>query len=295
MAAATSLDLRRMSVETAPSFDRKGVLFEDAKKLGIPVITVAQLPEMQGQGTYGQVYRLDDLVFKVRKVFAGAIGTQTFYPFRLKPEAGKVLPNAIFIEPCSEDTMVKSYQDALDRATAHARLPKSPNLTSCRGLVYIEELNLWAVAYDYVEGPLLRYKIMNRETILKVMICISKALKSLDKAGYPKTDVYNMNVIMKKDGTPVLFDDLAKGDPVPPGSTLSRIKFACNMLYPYLAPDVRYFDRDAEKQLQKFVGPEVARLMIDSQSDEVSMEKCSWDRIADTLQVHLEQTTKTKG
>lgn len=225
-----------------------GLEFEKALRHKIPLYAVKtiRLAPKIGEGYFGEVYKAaipdgSTIVYKIRKRYSQEVK--------------------------SEAITIKSFEDALDRAIAHQNLPKSRYFTECRGIVYVEDLKLWGVSYEFIPGrPSSHFD--DRATMIEVMTHLCQALKILDSHGYPNPDIRGNFII--RDGIPVLFDDLAKGSPShdPQLSVRSRSDFG------------ELFD------VRKFNSVDVFRLHWDCTSKH-SMGEFGWDQIAKTLQENV--------
>jgi len=258
--------------------------FDEALRLGIPVSAIDQLPdEIFGKGGFGQVYRSNSpsgpLVIKIRKPFIRCADDADFYPKRVKKTESKSWEKIAHVGPQDKEKMLGSFVDALGRAKAHSRLPKSPHYTQCLGIVYVRELNVFAVAYNYVHGPLLKEAMPNlQQKALKILYSLSQTLKSLDECGYPYFDFsHHGNVILADGNIPVLFDDLAEGEPSRCVSELSRdnfVQYICDLLAESFKAERHrtMVQRDWDR-----LGPELNALI------DRSVER-TWERIIAALQ-----------
>jgi len=100
------------------------------------------------------------------------------------------------------------YSGALDRVRCRLKLPKSPHIQECLGLVYAEDVNLWGEVYELIDGKRIPTPYQNRKEALKMARGVAETLKMLDQHEYAYHYLRPENVLIKKDGTPVLIGDI---------------------------------------------------------------------------------------
>jgi len=202
-----SIEMKKVNIpcldgEGTLNFESFGAKFQEAIDTKISLYAIKKLPEdALGKGAVGKVYRAGSIVYKVRGQFLLPKPPDVFVLGASPPLIGRQ----------EKGTMIASFEDALDRVKAHQTLPKSPHYPECRGLVYIAEFNVWAVAHDFIEGSDLAKAKLEGDKARKMWAGLCKGLQTLDESGYPYNDLDASNILIRPDGTPVLFDDIASG------------------------------------------------------------------------------------
>jgi len=218
------------------------------KKNDVPVYVIERLPKkILGFGAGGHVYdlsgTLDNSVIKIDKMFSQS-------------------------EPMTiSSDMILSFNHSLGNARALRKLPGDPRVLRCKGIMRVIESNQWGVVYEKIEtectylhhlanicemaAPLPR--------IFSFMRNLALGLQLLDRYGCSQTDLKEENILIRKNGLPVIID-LSKKTP----SIASRQQFGA--------------------LLNKAVGDfdDVSNLVHACSSNQ-SMEEFGWDDVLDAL------------
>jgi hypothetical protein len=265
--------------KTVPYLDQKGSYsvedalcpqFEEARRYNISLYAVKKLSDQKlGAGKSGIVYRAEapdrtPIVYKIEKEF-----------IKRRPHWGTNM-----VRQDNKEMINGSFQFALTCAKAHRNLPKSTHFPNFRGIVYLEELNIFGRAYDFIPGSNLDESIVQSKHPLSMLISLCEALKILDESGYAYHDLIRENVILREDSTAVLFDDIATKSPVhlPNRSMESRRKFG-HFIFSFLSPSGSHEREDLVKEL----GSSLGGIIADCVENKKSMKECSWDHIESVL------------
>jgi len=263
---------------------------------------MAELPdEILGAGFMGQIYRVNaDLVIKIERNALGIRINQIFYPVRLADttlrsidsEVTQGVGSTCFISAVDEGKMIASFQEAMKTARRHGKLPPSPHYAKGEGIVYIKELNIWGTVMEFIPGSELPLLFESPLKAINVVQSVLLGLKELDAAGHPYLGLKPENIIVREDGTAVLFDGITDNDPSLETSKQSRQEFG-TLLHNALVEEVSsQFPFQAEpskewrprKELTEKFGPLLPKLIMDCWSD-MSIEKFSWEKIESQLRL----------
>lgn len=171
----------------------------------MPIYAIEQIPKRFSSGVIGQVYKITmpdkkTAIIKVKRTHVNVREGVTFDPIRLGGS----------IAPLSLAEMIRSFEQSECIVRESCHFQKSPHYAECYGLVYVQELNVWAVAYEYLEGEHPSNYSHNPELGKKIFASIAEGLKVLDEQRAPHTDLKNTNILIRKDGMAMFFDDVYK-------------------------------------------------------------------------------------
>ncbi len=177
--------------------------FQEAQKEKIFMCGIEQVPDTFSSGCIGHVYSITMPNGKraVCKVYRGgmqATKNHIFLPLRLGGD----------IKPLSLDGMIHSFNKSMNIVKTSRLFQKSPHYPDCLGVIYIKEWNVWAVAYEHLEGSHPSNYNTDLEKGRKIFTSIAKGLKILDEQGAACTDLKSSNVLIRQDGMAMFFDDI---------------------------------------------------------------------------------------
>jgi len=184
-----------------------------------PIYAMDEFPEdtLIGNGIIGQVHRVSlgttPLVLKIERTLHPNVKEGR----RLTLNPSQALANhTIVVSPLSSETMPESFLKSLTYWESSKDIPHSDFIAEIKGLGFIKELNQWGVLYDYVDGyhfedfrdGLKKHPdSIHYSTIIDISIQLTEALKILDDAGQPHTDLLQPNILIRKlNHAPVLID-----------------------------------------------------------------------------------------
>lgn len=222
--------------------ERDTDIYQDLTSIDMPMMEIENVPKKLLNGAMGQVYIVkandEKVVFKLQRRHGSTCREGgNFFPRRLE---GLVNTDekTVFIGKVSEAWALYSFEKSYEMAKKHRALEISVNYTKCYGIVFVREFNLWGVIYEYIDGKPLSTYCNDVDKIQRRMQSLAEGLKSLDRQGYPQTDLENNVLILKSDDrTAVLFDDITadKSSPSSPEIALrSKEKFG-HIFYRILA------------------------------------------------------------
>lgn len=269
------------------------------KERDISTFALENLPsDPIGTGCLGQVYNLQNktkpLVFKLGKAWSSTKMSETFYLKNQEADAkNKDFYGRKYIRPLNDSDMSSSFSHSLNTARQLFKLShKSDYILSFEGIVYVKDLNQWGVVYERIEDGRTLYDVGlkgNNKTLYKTMIGVANGLQILDQHGHPETDVKPSNVMIRKDGTPVIID-LDMRSKTPGDSITSRQQFG-SLLYRTISKKEVTFQNapndkiDKKSLLDEKIPEEIVELIFECWSND-DMEKVSWEKIKNVLGKH---------
>lgn len=212
--------------------------FEDKKQEpGFPPIyAMDAFPEdkLIGSGQVGQVHLVSlgmiPLALKLERF--GHHNVRQGDTFTLKPSKANFM--TVLTSPLSAEYMPDSFLLSFRYWESSKDIPHSECIAEIKGLAFIKELNQWGVLYEYIDGysfdqfcfDLKTHPHSTRKSkIIDMSLQLAEALKLLDDAGQPHTDLLQPNILIRRSNHfPVLIDYGGRSTKEP-HNVLSRQQF----------------------------------------------------------------------